>query len=179
MIAGNINEFALDSEISRAYSRLSLRALGFFQIYINGIAFGVRSSDATMLALSFDSVEARLRGRGTFLLARAEKLSAETLARAVVDIVYTIGSSEFLDKNELYASHILWPSCDEAFDDGSQVLHFDEGDTVRVIGFRQVGAYVIRDLVELRMQSEAFYAVLQDWHDAFLNEWARSEKLDR
>jgi hypothetical protein len=57
MIVGDPSVFAIESEITRAYERLSFRALGYFVIYVCGRSYGVRAPDATMLACSFDAVE--------------------------------------------------------------------------------------------------------------------------
>jgi hypothetical protein len=56
MLIGDPRSFAVESEISRAYLRLSSRALGYFVIHINGKSYGVKTADATMLAGSFDEV---------------------------------------------------------------------------------------------------------------------------
>ena len=66
MIVGT-DTFAIESGISEAYEHPSLRGLGFFQIRLAGIAYGVRSMDATLLACSFDEVAKRVRDRGTHL----------------------------------------------------------------------------------------------------------------
>jgi len=44
---------------------VSLRALGFFLIYIDGQRYGVKKWDATMLANSFDEVGSRIARRGS------------------------------------------------------------------------------------------------------------------
>lgn len=60
MIIGNPSIFAIESTITRAYERQSLRALGFFVIHVRGHCYGVRSPDSTFLACSYDEVLRRL-----------------------------------------------------------------------------------------------------------------------
>lgn len=50
MVVGNPKEFAIESEISEIYPRLSLRALGFFAMHIKGRIYGICEPDATLLA---------------------------------------------------------------------------------------------------------------------------------
>ena len=57
MIIGDPAIFAIESEITRAYKRLSLRAMGFFLIHVSGRTYGQSSPDSTMLACSFDAIE--------------------------------------------------------------------------------------------------------------------------
>jgi len=64
MIVGNPVLFAIESDVTQAYEKLSLRALGFFVIHVLGRRFGVKSPDATMLANSFDEVGKRIAERG-------------------------------------------------------------------------------------------------------------------
>jgi hypothetical protein len=60
MMIGNPGIFAIESEISRAYERLGLRALGFFVLHVGGRRYGVYEPEATMLANSFDDVQERI-----------------------------------------------------------------------------------------------------------------------
>ena len=65
IVVGNRSVFAIESCITTIYEGLSQRALGFFVIYIDGVCYGVRSPDATLLACSFDAVQRRILRRGT------------------------------------------------------------------------------------------------------------------
>src|SRR5882762_10341514 len=56
MTAGQTSIFAVESEITQAFERPSLRGLGFFVIHIMGRCYGIKYPDATMLANSFDEV---------------------------------------------------------------------------------------------------------------------------
>ncbi len=64
MIFGDKNSFAIESELHSFASHESLRGLGFFVIYINGVIYGNRSDCATALACTHDEVAARLANRG-------------------------------------------------------------------------------------------------------------------
>jgi len=79
VIVGNPAALALESGITEAYARLSFRALGFFVIHVGGRSYGVRSSDATMLACSFDQVKKRIVDRGGHTAAFATEVDPGNL----------------------------------------------------------------------------------------------------
>ncbi len=103
--------------------------------------------DATLLACSFDEVAKRVRDRGTHLA----PFSAFPDGAAIATAAWMAKYSETYDPsllaisreeltNTLSNNGIVWaPDGDEAFDDGSQVLQFDIGDQVRIIGSRWTG----------------------------------------
>src|ERR1700677_668580 len=64
MMFGHPSIFAIESAVTEAYEQLSLRALGFFVIYVGGHSYGLRSPGSTMLACSFDAVRRRIADRG-------------------------------------------------------------------------------------------------------------------
>ena len=194
MIIGDTSTFAIESEITKAYERLSFRALGFFNLHIGGMRYGVREADASMLACSLGAVEDRLARSGTHLAPFAVGVTGESIADAFRDAVYTPGQEEksFFGMRQsafsdfIYSKHLVWaPDGDEAFDDSSFVLHFDLGNQVRLIGFRSTKSYhhdsgTLRDVL---LEADVFYGVLRDWRHAFLADWARhpiiSEKEDQ
>lgn len=183
MIVGNPAVFALESHIGRAYARLSLRALGFFLIHIRGMSYGVRSSDATMLACSYDGVERRIRRRGTHTAPFAAEVHSMQIADAISRGLYEEGPDDELflgmpraELGELvYSRHLLWaPDGDEAFDDGSYVLQFDVYDQVRLIAFRRTAdgtPYEPNTLNEAFIPADEFYRILTDWLAAFQTVW--------
>jgi hypothetical protein len=133
---GDIAAFAIESCISRSYEQPSLRGLGYFVIHLDGKIFGVKSNDATLLACSFDEVNRRIARRGTHSDVFGDELNAARIADAVRAVLYDAGrqdesffgmsSADF--QHAVAASEIVWaPDGDEAFDDGSHVLQFDQG----------------------------------------------------
>jgi len=187
MIIGDPNKFALESEMSQAFERLSLMGLGFFVIHINGHLYGVRSSDATMLANSFDRVSQRLTDRGihksSLSLASSEDI-AEALCRALYidcpadEQFFGLSVEDFT--NSIYEHHLLWaPDGDEAFDDGSHVLQFDVDQKVRLVAFTRVSAgTALEQTADLWLPAEDFYAILRSWKEAFQAEWESRPKSD-
>jgi hypothetical protein len=123
MIVGDPSVFAIESEITRAYERLSFRALGYFVIYVCGRSYGVRAPDATMLACSFDAVEKRIANRGKhvapFAAEDAGKIADAFLRALYADkqedkLFFGIPQPEF--SGVLYSKYIVWaPDGDEAF----------------------------------------------------------------
>jgi hypothetical protein len=187
MIVGDPSRFAIESEITIAYERPSFMALGFFVIHVMGRCFGVKESDATMLACSFDEVGRRINRRGTHAFPILMEAAAYGIAEALrrggyydstkVDCFFGMPSSEF---NEAISSnHLVWaPDGDEAFDDGSYVLHLEDADSVRLIAFVSNSdlPFDTASLCEVRLSPEDFYGVLEQWHQGFRSEWLFSSK---
>lgn len=121
-----------------------------------------------------------MRGRHT--MPCAAEADAGSVAGAFRDAVYGdepieshfgIPSPQFREMT--YLNRIAWaPDGDEAFDDGSYVLQFDIKDLVRVVAFKSApdGGYDPATLRDARLATDEFYAILQEWHDAFEKEWA-------
>ncbi len=138
MLVGDPNKFAIESEMSIPDDRLSILGIGFFVIYISGIRYGVFKNDATCLGNSFYGVQERLVNRGKHAVPFCNR-QPEEIANAVRIALYAdsdlesyfgIEQREFT--NLVYDNHIVWaPDGDEAFDDGSMVLHFDIEPYVR------------------------------------------------
>lgn len=188
MIVGNPSTFAIESGITTAYDRLSFLGLGFFTVFIDGMRYGVQAPDATMLACSFDSVEARLARRGTHTATFAEGVDGNAVADAVRDALYApdqeartfFGMPRPDFESLIYSNNLLWaPDGDEAFDDQSYVFQADDGERVRLIGFRSTSGYHhdAGSLRDLTLASDVFYGVLQQWRDEFLADWKRLPKI--
>lgn len=188
MIVGDPSVFAIESGITRAYERLSFRALGFFVIHVSGRSYGVNTPDATMLGCGFDRIERRIAARGRHTAPFAAESSAAEIAHAFRNAIYAdvqerahlgIPLAAFC---ELVHSHHLdnWKpgNVDEAFDDGSYVLQFDVQDRVRLIAYKSQGSsYAPDTLTDMWLGAEDFYSVLHRWHDAFEAEWAAMPKV--
>ena len=192
MIVGDPNTFAIESDFTQVYERLSFRALGFFVLHIGGRRYGLYEPEATLLACSFDEVNQRIARRGTHTAPFAEEPNAGGIADALrysvfgdaedEEIVYGIPRSQFVEF--FYSkSHIEWaPDGDQAFDDGSRVLHFDVQDRVRLIAY---GLKPWKDdfchdpdtLKDVWLNADEFYGILQRWHDTFEAEWKISPKI--
>ena len=189
MLVGDSSKFAIESGITKAYERLSFRALGYFVIYIAGRRYGVFAPDATMLACSFDEVESRITQRGRHTAPFATEDNAGKIADAYRDAIYApdqeanyffgIPQPEFHDL--IYSNHLAWtPDGDEAFDDWSHILQFDVGDRVRLIGFRSLDGDYHHDpntLADVWLNADAFYQTLQQWRDSFDAEWHGSTRI--
>jgi hypothetical protein len=188
MIVGDSGCFSIESEITQAYQRLSLRGLGFFAIYISNQRYGTRAPDSTMLACSFDAVEHRIRERGQHLAPFTTAVEAGKIADAFRQAIYAdehegetllgLPRSELADL--IYSNHLMWaPDGDEAFDDRSFVLQFDVKDSVRLIGFKSGEGYTNDPgtLTDRWLPANDFYGILQKWHDEFESEWIAMPKL--
>lgn len=192
VIVGDPHKFAIESCIKSAYAGLGIRALGFFLIHVGGYSYGVRSQDATMLACSFDEVEQRILRRGSHTVPFSNEPNAASIASAVYDAIYApedkvgqlLGISVPQLSKLIYAHHVQWaPDGDEAFDDGSRVLHFDVDHRVRIIAYTlelsndkryRPNPLTLRDQW---VEADEFYSVLQRWRDTFEAEWLAAPKV--
>src|SRR6185369_15670283 len=180
MTAGEPSIFAIESEITQAFEKPSLRGLGFFVLHICGGCYGVKSPDATMLANSFDGVGRRVAGRGTHKAPFAD-VDAMDVANAYARAVYVehdknetfLGMTEARFKEVVNSNGLVWaPDGDEAFDDSSYVLQFDDGDRVRLVAFkRPAGSVDPASLREVSLSAEEFYGMLRQWQERFIAEW--------
>lgn len=188
MIVGDPARFAIESAITRAYQRLSFRALGYFRIHVGGKAYGRCEPEATLLACSFDTVGRRLADRGDHTAPFSGESDAGKIADAFLNVIYAdrqdasyfgLSSVEFAAYFSGSSNNLKWaPDGDEAFDDGSFVLQFDVGNRVRLIAFRY-GSDHHHDaatLSDMWILEEMFYDTLLEWHGAFQNEWRTSPK---
>jgi hypothetical protein len=189
---GDPRQFAIESCITRAYVRLSFRALGYFLIHVGGCSYGVRSEDATMLECSFEEVGSRILRRGSHTAPFSNEPDATLIASAVYDAIYTSddnakelsGISTISLVDMVRTRHLKWaPDGDEAFEDGSRVLHFDVDGRVRIIahtlktderGRHRPCPETLRDQW---INADTFYGVLQRWRDDFEAEWLAAPKV--
>lgn len=187
IIVGDPTVLAIESSITEPYSNLSLRVLGYFLIHLGGREYGVRSADATMLACSFDAVERRISRRGTHSMSVGSYAAAGEIVDAFLATTYDMdrqdehffgmSCDEFRDN--LALCQIVWaPDGDAAFDDGSHVLQFDSGEHVRLIAFKNEQNLddVARTLTEVWVNSNMFYALLDEWRSGFEVEWCAASK---
>jgi hypothetical protein len=193
MIIGNPSFFAIESSITQAYERLGFRALGYFVLHIGNMCYGVRESEATMLACAFDEAGRIILNRGNHTTPFAAEPKAGDLLDAFGRALYAsdtrgerfsgISKQEFSDY--IYSSNCGWHwACDEAFDDGSCILHFDVGDRVRLIAdqFTKENSDYIHDPQTLRdvwLEANDFYNIVEEWHKAFEAEWKVASKISQ
>jgi hypothetical protein len=188
MIVGNPDVFAIESGVTRAYERLSFRALGFFVIDVMGRSYGVREQDATMLACSFDEVGRRIARRGLHIPPFAMDSNAGDVAYAfrranydvsdATELLFGKPAAQFSDA--ICSSRLEWaPDGDEAFDDGSYVLHFEYENRVRLIAFKSTpdSTYDPASLRDVWLSQDNFYGILQNWRDHFEAEWESLPKV--
>jgi Immunity protein 42 len=187
MIIGNTSIFAIESQMSQAYERLSFRALGYFVIHIGDYSYGVRSPDATMLACSIESVRTRIAQRGKHIAPFARESKAIDIANSIYNSIYgrnnektffALPSIDF--RNLIYANELIWaPDGDQAFDDGSFVLQFDVNNRVRLIGFKTGEARNIDlgTLTDEWLAADTYYQVLETWLKGIEDQWQAMPKL--
>ena len=187
MIVGDPSIFAIESSFTCAYERLSFRALGYFVIHVGSHRYGVCKPDASMLASPFEGVGSRLDGRGNHTAPFASE-DAGQIAEGFRNAIYADEQAKSyfglpLDEfSELFyerSSALLWAPGDEAFDDGSYVLQFDVGESVRLIAFRCGDGHFNYEPCTLRdvwLASDEYYDVLQKWSAAFEREWNATPK---
>lgn len=185
LLIGDKSRFAIESYIAQPFERLSQRALGYFIVYVGGQVYGIQAPEATLLACSFDAVNRRLARRGTHIASFDTDASMEKLVDSVHKALYedcspelqfwgmsAEGLSDELNAHEI----ILAPDGDAAFDDGSQILQFDQGERVRLVAFKNSSDVVTGTdaLVDVKMDAAEFYQILESWRDQFELTWHRA-----
>ena len=130
MIIGDPAVFAIESEITVAYERVSQRALGFFAVHVAGRCYGVTTSDATILGVAFADVAKRIEGRGSHSVPPVSNADSIEIATAFRLAVYSDQPEDKLffgmratELGRLFSSkNIVWDG-DEAFDDVHRAGH--------------------------------------------------------
>ncbi|SUC82802.1 Uncharacterised protein [Pannonibacter phragmitetus] len=187
IVSGNQKKFAIESGVENFLSRPSQRALGYFIIYVKDKIYGVRKSDATLLACSFDAIQRRLERRGTHVSSFGFDLSAGELVHHVYSSIYEDPQNfesvkrftldqirDDLIRREL----IMAPDGDAAFDDGSHIVQFDCDNQVRLVAFRNpsLDSSEVHSIDELYIDSDEFYKILENWRDSFIYFWEKEFK---
>jgi hypothetical protein len=179
MIFGNPSAFAIETEISQVFPSLSLRALGYFVIYLKNKCYGVRSLDATMLACTFDEIYNRISLRGKHKAPFSSEKESRKIAESINFALYADNQEEKsffnLTHSEfcsiVHGNKIIWaPDGDEAFDDDSFVFQFDINESVRLIAcrFKDDFSCDTDSLADITIKADEYYDILQRWHDWFL-----------
>jgi hypothetical protein len=178
IIIGDPNLFAIESGITTVLKSQSQLAIGHFVIHIGGHSFGVAEPDATLLGCSYAAVKRRLGRRGFHCIAFEGELDATQIVDAVHASIYDevrqqesfFGLSSEVFRNALTANEIIWaPDGDAAFDDGGHVLQFDQGNRVRLIGFKnlETSEETLQTVIEEWLDQDQFYQLLKRWQEAF------------
>ena len=83
----------------------------------------------------------------------------------------------------VYSSHCAWHwACDEGFDAGSSIWHFDVENRIRLIAektatYHGESGHDNKTLIDTWLDADQFYGVLGEWHKAFEAEWKASHKI--
>jgi Immunity protein 42 len=187
LIVGNPSVFAIESSFTQTYENLSQRGLGFFLIHLDGISYGVKAPDATLLACSFDAVSQRIMRRGEHVAKFGSWPDSLEVVNMVRRTMYAeveasnkyFGMSALEFSSILNSSEIVWaPDGDAAFDDGSHVLQFDIDKQVRLIGFKNMPNLEnsISTADDVWIDSDLFYNLLAEWREKFETEWSLALK---
>ena len=188
MLVGDINILAIESDITHVYSSLGQRGLGFFVVWVGGKRYGVYSPEATLLACSYDEVSNRIARRRQHVVPFLDCEDALSIAEAYLQCTYyddqNEGNSFRLTCPQLQSAFSVarpvWaPDGDEAFDDGSHILHFDQSENVRLIAFKNSrnNSEVAASLSEVTLTANTLYSVLREWRGRFEADWMARIKL--
>lgn len=192
LLIGDPAIFAVESRIKKAYEDLSQMALGYFVLHIRGRSFGVCKPDATLLSCAYGQTLRRLSRRGLHVAPFSLEPRGSDIIDAIGEALYNpsptrssffgLSAEQFSDF--VHSSECQWHrNCDEAFDDGSGILHFDIGDSVRLIADKpprdmQNWNHDSNTLVEVCLKSDDFYSLLGRWLETFHREWQNTSKSD-
>lgn len=174
MIIGNVDTFAIESEIKNIENEKGLLALGYFNIIITGYRYGVKELDASYLAATYDSIDFRIKNKGKHSIPQLNKYNAQDIADAFRKAFYldNLETDNFcglsLDdfSSQMINSRVQWaPDGDSAFDDGSYVLQFDIGQRVRLVGFKSDPVLPVMpgSVAEVELPADEYYNFLNSW----------------
>jgi len=187
LLVGDPNIFALESAISEAYGSTGQMALGFFVIYVGGRRYGHREPDSTLIGPSFNGLRRKIADRGNHKSPFPSDADAAQIATAVsranslddMDDLHLYGIPWLQIFKILYSNGcVLAPDNEQGFDDGSYVLQFDDGPTVRLIAFQITAHYQVEggSLRDIRLPKDEFYRILEEWCTRFEQEWISLSK---
>ncbi|HTH47407.1 MAG TPA: Imm42 family immunity protein, partial [Candidatus Limnocylindria bacterium] len=89
VLTGDPSLFAIECCITRAQADWGHLALGFFCLWINGVCYGVREPEATMLGCSYNEVADRITRRGQHTTPFGKDPTAIELADAFLQAIYS------------------------------------------------------------------------------------------
>lgn len=168
---GNPNTFALGAGVGYRHPHPSWSmSLGHFCIYLNGFRYGIVTPDTAALGSILDEIQRRFLLREEHRCYFADKPANEIAHAHRIWISGEERESESFDyfgrRKPEFASAVrdgdLWwaPDGSAAFDDSSNVLHFDiDDDKCRLIGFRATedGHFDPATLQDVILPAHEFY----------------------
>jgi len=187
MLIGDTSRFAIESRMRLAYRERSMLGEGRFGFHVAGKKFGLIDHKETALACALDLIKERLASRGNHLAPFAVTHTAAEIAVGVMGAIYELDTESntycglSCQAFKEAVSLIAPGSADEAFDDGSRILHFDVPGGVRVIAYRPLRGAYRHDpstLAECVVPSQEFYGILEKWIADFEDEWQAAPKLE-
>lgn len=180
MIEIDAGEFGIRTHIEEVFTKPHVMAMGSHRFRVGSNWYGCAEPDATLLGCSRDAIVERLQQRGRRVSDGlgdqdpAMVMQAWLVSEYGRDIV-PWAPINGMDRERLNkAIHFNYvrmaPDGDAAFDDGSQILQFDVGETVLIVACRiggEAGWPVAKDLSVARLPAGAFYSALEEWLRAF------------
>lgn len=164
MVFGDKNSFAIEVEVNERYDDYFIGD-GFIVVYIKNICYGRKEKLATSFPCSVKQLETFIKNNinnGIDL----NKYTKDDIAFSYYIQNYSDLDLSMYNKDFLFKTKCLttW-DFDEAFDDGSYIIHFDYGDKTRIIGFKSCiikdKCMVQKDSVnEVYIQREEFVRIL-------------------
>lgn len=176
MLFGNKEKFAIEFEVKEIYHDKRFIGDGFFVVYIDGFMYGRKEDDAT----SFGAIRGTLReSHDSFFHLKNPFFHYKDFETCdkYYDCSYRLVNrytednlKDFRDVYKIGYEHngerfiVSWAQMEEAFDDGSFVLQLNEGDSVRLLGFKTSDdeTYNIENVHGAIIQKEKFSSIIQE-----------------
>ena len=179
MLFGTKETFGIEIEINKIYCNQFIGD-GFFVIHINNNCYGRREEYATTFPSIARQLRHCLKNRVNSDMA-LEDYSKGNIVEGYYLQNYSEANLSDCDKKLLSKTKTLWEwSPDEAFDDGSHVIHFDDNDTTRIIGFKSCivdGDCKVMEnsCSEIQLPREDFKGIIKDAY-LFLKSFSANSK---
>lgn len=135
MIFGNKKSFAIEIKVNNLFYDKYIGE-GYFLVYINNKRYGLKKKYATMFLCISDELKYYYKNTVNQNLG-LEKLSKEKISEAFYFQNFTENPVGDLYEGLLYKiKNLMEWKPEAAFDDGSHLIHFDEENQTRIIGFK-------------------------------------------
>lgn len=186
---GDPSRFAIEYELSQASNEQPWLASGHFGLYIGYFRYCVESDE--MLNCLYYQICERITRAGTHRVDLAGGAPGPAEIATLFEQTYAIDHGPFPvygydDPLELYYAFskaevaLSGSQGGPLFDDGSRILHFDEGDDVLLIGYKTKHAlpslFIPETFRYVRIPAVEFYALLDSWCVAYRKDWERMPK---
>jgi hypothetical protein len=187
MIFGDKKKFALEFEFDEFYKN-DFVALGTYCLYINGFCYGEKSPAHSWfggVVFGFKKLLSEKKNYGTFFSQYSDLEIIKTIWHFLWDVPFPSSEKIIEDDDKIFlgmkgrdfrnAFYNLSNRSEAHFDDGSNILLFNNDKFVKLLGYRDLGLdetedVVIGDVNSIIIPRKEFYDIIQESFDYILSQ---------